>query len=113
MSIILYANGLMHYHLSGSLSEFRHLAPTNLLLYEAAIWGCEQGFRQFHLGGGVGSQEDSLYKFKEGFNRNSDCRFAIAKQVFMPEMYNELVKERKEQDVTFDEHSSFFPLYRV
>ena len=37
-SIMLTANGRMSYHLSGSRQEFQHLAPTNLLLYEAALW---------------------------------------------------------------------------
>lgn len=36
---------------------------SGLKVYKAAIWGCEQGFRTFHLGGGVGSGEDNLYKF--------------------------------------------------
>ena len=33
MSIMLYGNKQMHYHLSGSLMEYRNLAPSNLLLY--------------------------------------------------------------------------------
>lgn len=112
MSIMLFANGNMHYHLSGSLCEYRTLAPTNLLLYQAALWGVSQGFKSFHLGGGVGSSRDNLYKFKEGFNRRSDLLFSIGKQVFCVEKYNELVGKRKKQNVDFDESSSFFPLYR-
>lgn len=70
MSIILLANKRMHYHLSGVKYEFRPLAPTNLLLYEAALWGSKQGFESFHLGGGLKSSEDGLFKFKQAFNRN-------------------------------------------
>ena len=55
MSIILYDNNIMHYHLSGAKYEYRPLAPTNLLLFEAALWGYKQGFKSFHLGGGLGS----------------------------------------------------------
>lgn len=112
MSIIIFANCQMHYHLSGSLLEYRHLAPSNLLLYKAALWGCEQGFMTFHLGGGVGSGADNLYKFKAAFNKMSDYQFSIGKQVFDQEKYNELVKKRMESDPNFDEASSFFPLYR-
>lgn len=112
VSIILFANGLMHYHLSGSLAEYRNLAPTNMLLYNAAIWGCKKGFKTFHLGGGVGSGEDSLYKFKAAFNRNSDYQFSIGKQTFNEEIYNQLVEERRNTDPTFNEASSYFPLYR-
>ena len=113
MSIIIYANNQMHYHLSGSRVEYRNLAPSNLLLYKAALWGCEQGFKTFHLGGGVGSGIDSLYKFKSAFNRNSNYRFSIAKQVFDQSLYDQLVADRVEKDLSFNVESTFFPLYRA
>ena len=43
MSIMIFANGRLNYHLSGSDIEYRNLAPSNLLLYKAALWGFEQG----------------------------------------------------------------------
>lgn len=113
MSIMLFGNKQMHYHLSGSMIEYRNLAPSNLLLYKAALWGCEQGFKTFHLGGGVGSGEDNLYKFKAAFNRNSDYQFSIGKEIYNQELYDELVRIRKESDSKFDETSRFFPLYRA
>lgn len=112
MSIILYANDQMHYHLSGSLFEYRNLAPTNLLLYKAALWGCERRFKTFHLGGGVGSGEDNLYKFKAAFNRNSNYQFSIGKMVFDENKYQELIDLRAATDSSFDSESHFFPLYR-
>lgn len=113
MSIILHCNGQMHYHLSGSDAEYRHLAPSNLLLYEAARWGCEQGYRTFHLGGGLGSDETGgLYKFKQAFNRNSNITFSIGKIVFDPAAYGQLVALRQQQDAGFMPDSSFFPVYR-
>lgn len=113
MSIMLFGNKQMHYHLSGSMLEYRNLAPSNLLLYKAALWGCEQGYKTFHLGGGVGSGEDNLYKFKAAFNKNSDFQFSIGKQVFDQEKYDELVEIRKNSDPEFDGESKFFPLYRA
>lgn len=113
MSLMIFANGRLNYHLSGSDIEFRNLAPSNLLLYKTALWGCEQGFKTFHMGGGVGSGEDGLYKFKAAFNKNSDYQFSIGKQVFNQQKYVELVKFRRESDSGFDETSNFFPLYRA
>ena len=113
MSLMVFANGRMNYHLSGSNKEYRNLAPSNLLLYKAALWGCEQGFKTFHMGGGVGSCEDGLYRFKAAFNKKSDYQFSIDKQVFDQEKYDELVKIRRESDGSFDETSHFFPLYRA
>ena len=113
MSIMIFFYFIMNYHLSGSDIEYRNLAPSNLLLYKAALWGCEQGFRTFHLGGGVGSGEDNLYKFKAAFNKNSAYQFSIGKQVFDQEKYDELVRIRRDSDVNFDESSHYFPLYRT
>ena len=112
MSIMIFANGRLNYHLSGSDLQYRNLAPSNLLLYKAAMWGMEKGMKTFHLGGGVGSGEDNLYKFKIAFNRFSDCQFSIAKHVFDNEKYDELVSERASCDAEFDKESKFFPLYR-
>lgn len=112
MSIMLFANKQMHYHLSGSVLEYRNLAPSNLLLYKAALWGCEHGFKTFHLGGGVGSGEDNLYKFKAAFNRESNYQFSIAKMIFDQEKYDALVTERAARDPEFNKESKFFPLYR-
>ena len=112
MSIMIFANGRLNYHLSGSDIEYRNLAPSNLLLYKAALWGCEKGMKTFHLGGGVGSGEDNLFKFKIAFNRFSDYQFSIAKHVFDKVKYDELVEIRAKEDVNFNRESRFFPLYR-
>lgn len=111
-SLIIYANKQVHYHLSGSLTEYRHLAPTNLLLYQVALWGCENGFQTLHLGGGFGSGNDNLYKFKAAFNRNSALQFSIGKQIFNQNLYDKLVDLRVQQNPAFNLESKYFPLYR-
>lgn len=105
-SIMLMENGRMNYHLSGSCPEFRSLAPTNLLLYEAAVWGAENGFETLHLGGGVGSREDSLYAFKKNFFRGEPKRHHVGKRVWDPDAYARLTAMRRAED------GSFFPAYR-
>lgn len=112
MVLVLYVKGKIHHHFSASDKEFQHLASTNLLMYEVARWGSVNGYQTFHLGGGVGSREDSLYKFKEGFNKKSDTTFSIGKKIFDPERYKELIEIRRVEG-HFDETEKFFPLYRV
>lgn len=107
-SILLVANGRMNYHLSGSLWEYRSLAPTNLLLYEAALWGSEHGCKTLYLGGGVGSGEDNLYQFKKSFYRGEPCRFYIGRKIFLPEQYAKLTAQRGDMS-----NSSYFPRYRA
>jgi lipid II:glycine glycyltransferase (peptidoglycan interpeptide bridge formation enzyme) len=111
MSIILFGNNNMHYHLSASIREYQSLAATNLLLYEAACWGCENGYKTFHLGGGLGSREDGLYKFKKAFNKNSETYFSIGKKIFNQEKYDELTKKQLEKNNEIVDES-FFPQYR-
>ncbi len=105
-SIILTANGMMDYHLSGSLREFSGLAATNLLLYKAALWGTENGYKTFYLGGGVGSYQDSLFKFKKAFNRGESKHFYIGKKVFSQGIYEELLAMREPLK------TGYFPEYR-
>ena len=107
-SIMLCANGRMNYHLSGSVREYQNLAPTNLLLYEAALWGWTHGYKTLHLGGGVGAGEDSLFAFKKAFNRGEPLPYYIGKKVFSSEKCEELLSLRG--DVT---ESSYFPKYRA
>lgn len=110
-AIMLTANRKMNYHLSGSVREYQNLAPTNLLLYEAAMWGNANGYETLHLGGGVGAQEDNLYQFKKSFQRGMDCRFYTGKKIFDDKRYDDLVQMR--EDFAFDKKSDFFPLYRA
>lgn len=107
-AIILTANGYMNYHLSGSKKEYGPLAATNLLLYEVARWGSENGFRTLYLGGGVGSEEDSLFKFKKAFNRNDVVnKYFIGKKIYLGEAYNELLHTRESVN------NNYFPQYRA
>jgi len=105
-SIIFFANGKMNYHLSGSLREFQKLAPSNLLLWKAAEWGNGLGLKTFHLGGGVGSTEDSLFRFKKAFYRGELCRYHIGKRIFSLSEYKHLCNMRKISS------TGFFPEYR-
>lgn len=106
-SIMLTTNGRMNYHLSGSLREFSSLAPTNLLLYQAALWGCANGYKTLYLGGGVGSGEDNLFKFKRAFYKGDLNRFYIGKKIYDQTMYDELLALRETI-----ENPGYFPKYR-
>ena len=106
-AIMLTENGRMNYHLSASSREMQNLAPTNLLLYEAAVWGAENGMQTLHLGGGVGSREDSLCSFKKAFYRGEPMRYHIGKKIWNSGIYEQLVQMR--QDVP---ENGFFPAYR-
>lgn len=108
-SIMLFDGKYMNYHLSGQLFEYRRYAGTNKLLYEAAKWGCEQGYEWLHLGGGLGAKEGPLYDFKKSFyKKGEDKEFFVGKKIVDKEKYDYLVLLRN------DELSEgFFPRYRA
>lgn len=108
-AIMLEGNRKMNYHLSGSIKEYSYLAPSNLLLYEAALWGWANGYKTLYLGGGVGSGEDSLFKFKRAFYRGENLnRFHIGKKIMNQDLYDKLVLLR--DDI---HESNYFPKYRA
>lgn len=110
-SIFFYNEEYMHYHLSGVYTQYRSLAATNLLLYEAALWASGKGIRLLHLGGGI-EADDSLFGFKKQFNKNGRLPFYIGRLIFNQEAYQELLCLRKKEDENFDTENGFMIQYR-
>lgn len=108
-SIMLYAGKYMNYHLSGQLFEYRRYAGTNMILFEAAKWGCEHGYDWLHLGGGLGAQEGPLYDFKKSFyKKGEDKLFHVGRKILNLQLYEKLVCMRGELP-----DGNFFPKYRA
>ncbi len=63
--------------------------------------------RTLYFGGGVGSGEDSLFRFKRSFYRGELNHFFIGKKIYDQEKYDELIEMR---DVS---ENTFFPRYRA
>lgn len=105
--IFIFTGNIIQYHLSGTRGEYLKNSPVRLIIDHVRIYGTENGYKELHLGGGVGSSEDSLFKFKAGF---SDCRhqFKVWRHIVNPMVYNQLVQERYP-----DMNSNYFPLYRA
>jgi lipid II:glycine glycyltransferase (peptidoglycan interpeptide bridge formation enzyme) len=80
-----------HYHLSGSRKDSLHLAPNNILLWEAIKYAKEHGYKKMHFGGGMSdSTDDSLFRFKSHFSKEY-YDFYIGKRVHNKDIYNELI----------------------
>lgn len=60
--------GIVQFHLSGTDAAHLKNAPSKLMIDEVRLWANAQGATIFHLGGGVGSERDSLFQFKAGFS---------------------------------------------
>jgi lipid II:glycine glycyltransferase (peptidoglycan interpeptide bridge formation enzyme) len=101
-SMFIETNSTVQFHLSGTRTEFLKWAPANLFLDEMRLLATEEEHKVFNLGGGLGGQEDSLFKFKASFSK--DYRdFRVWRYVNKPDIYKDLAKGRI---------GDFFPLYR-
>jgi hypothetical protein len=92
--LFMLCNGIVEDHLTGTRPEFYRLAPTKLLIDGVRLWAKEQKANVLHLGGGLGSKEDSLFTFKTGFSdRRHD--FAVWRWVVDRSAYDHLCSERE------------------
>lgn len=108
-ALILSFDHFLHHHFSGSISEYRHLKPNNLLFYEIAKWGSKHGYESFHLGGGHESEGDSLFRFKKSFSKSEPKDFYIGKKLHDP-VKSDFLAQLIHKSST--EPSDYFPLYR-
>lgn len=107
-------NSILQYHLAGTDSRFLELAPSKLIIDAVRIWGAEMGARIFHLGGGVGSREDSLFRFKAGFS-DLRYRFRVWQMIVDEERYRDLVAQKRtwtESQGSEAADADYFPSYR-
>lgn len=105
--VFTFTNGIIEYHLSGTKTEYLKVSPLELLIDHIRIIGTEQGFANFHLGGGVGSKEDQLFHYKAGFSKARNT-FKIWKYIANKRVYKSLVN-----NILVQKNETYFPLYRL
>lgn len=107
--------GIVQYHLGATATEFLALAPSKLMFHMVRQWATGTDHRFFHLGGGVGGRNDSLFAFKNGFAKNGVRDFRIWKWIVDREKYDALVRLRfgELSTATAGADENFFPLYRA
>lgn len=103
---------LVQYHLGGTAERYLERAPSKLMFNAVRDWAQDAGCRLFHLGGGVGGRDDSLFRFKAGFSAGT-AEFHTCRLVVQHERYawlNERFYRYRAIEKPFDE--GYFPLYR-
>lgn len=106
-SMLCLASGpLLHYHLGASAERGQELGANHLLFLETAAWAAAHEFERFHLGGGVGGFEDSLYEFKRRFDAGGALPAYLGKAVHDEVVYTEL------SGVAEIDYAGYFPAYR-
>ncbi|AZI26775.1 GNAT family N-acetyltransferase [Pedobacter sp. G11] len=104
-SIVLYFRNIIRNHLSATIESHIRKSPSKLLTDEISILGRKLGMRYFHMGGGVGGEEDSLFRFKASFSPLTlqDYTWCF---IANKDAYNQLAERQ-------DRNSGFFPVYRT
>jgi len=106
-AMMVKTNDVIQYHISGTKNDFLKLSPIRLLIDEMRLRGTTEGYKYFNLGGGLGNNEDELFRFKSSFSKDFKP-FKVWKHIAMPDAYSSLVKEKE----CFNGCPDFFPLYR-
>ncbi len=107
-ALILSSDTIIRNHLSATCADYLKESPSKLLTDEIRELGRISGKNIFHLGGGVGGKEDSLYAFKRQFT-DLYVKDWIWCYINNPEVYNSIVAKAGEE---IDAESNYFPLYR-
>ncbi|MEO8099659.1 MAG: GNAT family N-acetyltransferase [Acidobacteriota bacterium] len=104
----------LHAHLTGINADLVAYSPLKVLLDDVRQWGTERSLQSFHLGGGLGGQQDSLFQFKRRFSPLVH-EFSIGAWILKPLEYRELSLARqqglREQGIDVSD-AGFFPAYR-
>ena len=105
--------GVVEWHLVGSSDAFRQLSPSKVLVDDAITWARDRGNRVFHMGGGHGGREDSLFWSKSRFSPRRHI-FETGRWVLEPRLYEELVGVRRAAiSAPGRLDPDFFPTYRA
>lgn len=113
-SLFLFTGKIIQYHLSGTPDQYLTHSGAKVILDEVRRWGAIQGYEWLHLGGGLGSEEDSLFRFKAGFSKFR-FSFEIVKSILEPQIYKELVNKRTHWIESYGYKkisNNYFPDYR-
>lgn len=98
-------NQIVQYHLSGTKTDFLNIMPVKMLIDEMRILATNKGYKYLNLGGGLGSKEDSLLRFKKSFSKELET-FSLWKYIVNVDAYNKLSSKN---EVT---NTNYFPAYR-
>lgn len=107
-AVVLLSDAIIRNHLSATSPDYLDESPSKLLTDEISMLGRRLGKKVFHLGGGVGGKEDSLFEFKKRFS-NLQVKDHIWRYINNSNAYNAIVAKA---GADIDMQSGYFPLYR-
>jgi Acetyltransferase (GNAT) domain len=107
-------DGIVQDHLGGTRDAFLRFSPDRLIVDTERLWATEIGARVFHLGGGVGGQEDSVFSYKAQFSKRRHT-FRTWRWIVRTDVYEQLVASETNVNAGDDQNGAdteYFPAYR-
>jgi hypothetical protein len=107
-------DGIVQDHLGGTRDAFLKFSPDRLVVDTERMWANGMGARVFHLGGGVGAQQDSVFRYKAGFSDRQHT-FRTWRWIIRPDVYEELSASAARWNVVNGLRAvsaGYFPAYR-
>jgi hypothetical protein len=108
-SIIMCTKGIIQGHLIATNINYLKNSPAKFLVDEISELGRKWDMKYYHLGGGLGFKEDSLFEWKLGFS-NVILEFYSWRYIANKSVYNLLVEKSGNN---IQSTADFFPLYRM
>jgi hypothetical protein len=102
--LVLISGSTIYSFLGGTLANYFHLRPSDLLKYRIIEWAKENGCHKFVIGGGH-QPHDGIFAFKKAFAPNGLVPFYVGKNIHNQEVYNKLA------EASGKEQGDFFPAF--
>lgn len=106
--------GIVQSVLGGTKDKFVHLSPSSLETDCARYWAHRRGNKFLHLGGGIGGEQDHLYRFKAGFSKLRHPFYTL-RSIVDRDKYDYLLDlKARSSNIAVEKlrDSGFFPAYR-
>lgn len=90
IDLVLHNNINVYGFLSGTKRKYFHVSPNSYLRDETIKALIDKGFKNYSIGGGL-SRNDSIFKYKKSFSKNTESLFYIGKKIHNDDVYNAIV----------------------
>lgn len=108
-SIIMCTSGIIQGHLIATNANHLKYSPAKFLIDEVSELGRKWDMKYYHLGGGLGFKENSLFEWKLGFS-SLVLDYYSWRYIANESVYNQLVEK---SGIDIQDTTDFFPLYRM
>ena len=105
--LVLISEENMYSYLGGTNPNYFEMRPNDYLKAKVIEWGQQNGYKNYILGGGHGS-EDGIYRYKKSFAPNGIKEFKIGSRVVDAERYKQICDEKG-----VNAKNDFVPAYRM